>query len=531
MPVISIELDELRKLIGRELSLELFLEKIPMMGASIERVEENKIDVEFFPNRPDLYSVEGVARALRSFLGYEKFKNYNVETSDVKLIVEHEVERIRPFILCGLVKEVELDYKAIQSIMSLQEKLHNTIGRKRRKASIGLHDFDKVKQPFIYKAVEPEEISFIPLGEKEKMNLKEILIKNDKGREFGYIVQSFDKYPIILDSEENVLSFPPIINGIITTVSEETKNIFIDCTGNDISSITQCLNIIATALAERNGKIYSVETVYDKIKYVTPDLKQKKTILRKKDVNKALELELEEEEIADCLKKMMYGVILQEKYVEVFTPRFRFDIIHPIDLIEDVAIGYGYDILKPTLSKEVTFGEALENEEKIEKIKELMLGIGFNEVNTFSLSNEEFSIFNPTKIMNPVSKEYGILRTSLIPSLLNVLKENKHRELPQKIFEIGDVVINGKNEKNFAFVIAHSKASFTEAKSVVNALIRELSFELKIEVGKRVGYIDGRCASLVKNKNNIGYFGEIHPELLSKFELINPTVGFEMCIK
>ncbi|MBR5999514.1 MAG: phenylalanine--tRNA ligase subunit beta, partial [Candidatus Methanomethylophilaceae archaeon] len=236
MPVMNTSYKDLVRMVGHDVPMETMLEQIPLLGGVIDEHEEGSdaIAIEFFPNRPDMYSAEGIARGLKAFLGYEPgLKKYDIGKSDVKAIVTDEVKKIRPCFVGCVVKGVTIDDQALKSIMELQEKLHTTLGRKRSKLAIGVHDLDKVKAPFTFKAVDPDEMSFVPLTKTEAMTPREILQKHEKGKAYAHLLDGFDKYPMIFDADGNVLSFPPIINGALTTVTVNTKNIFIDVTGFD----------------------------------------------------------------------------------------------------------------------------------------------------------------------------------------------------------------------------------------------------------------------------------------------------------
>ncbi len=536
MPVISLDYDDLISLMGLDVPIEDLVDKIPMIGSELERVEEKQIDVNFFPNRPDLYSVEGVSRALKGFFGIEiGLRKYDVKRSNVKIIVDESVESIRPFIVCAVIKGLKMTDALIKSLMDMQEKLHLTIGRKRKKVSIGVHDFSNVKAPFIYKAVKPSSIKFIPLGKTVEMNLAEVLQKHEKGMEYAPILENANVYPIILDSNDEVLSFPPIINGILTEVAEDTKALFIDITGTDIIAINSTLNIVCTALAERGGELYSVDVEYKDKRMTTPDLKPKTKKLEVKYTNSILGTDLSPHDMANCLGKMRYGTEIKKKYIEVSIPAYRNDILHPIDLVEDVAIGFGYENLESMLPKAMTFGGRIECEKFSKKLREIMIGLGFNETMTLALSGEkeQFKLMNlraarKVTIKNPISEEYTCLRISLIPGLLGVLRENKHHELPQRIFEVGDVVIDTENKRNIAGLITHSKASFTEAKSLIENILRSIGVKYQLSAKKHNSFITGRCAAIKREDEEIGLFGELSPKVITNFELGYPVIGFEM---
>lgn len=262
MPTVEFSFQELLKFLEKDFEPDELKEKISMLGVDLEKIDHDTIIMEIFPNRPDLLSIEGFSRNLKGLLDVDfGLIKYSIKKSEVKLFVDKSVEKVRPEISGAVIKNLQIDEKFLCSLMDLQEKLHLTHGRNRRKVAIGLHDFSKVKMPFFYKAVFPEEVFFVPLDMTEKLNLKEILEKHPKGKEYSFILKGKEKYPIILDSQQNVLSFPPIINAELTKISKETKEIFIDVTGTEKEAVEKALNILVTAIFDRKGEIYSVEII------------------------------------------------------------------------------------------------------------------------------------------------------------------------------------------------------------------------------------------------------------------------------
>ncbi|MFQ6135724.1 MAG: phenylalanine--tRNA ligase subunit beta [Candidatus Hydrothermarchaeales archaeon] len=542
MPVIEINYRDLSSLLGKEMPIEELVEKISMLGADIEGYSSRSMTIEFFPDRPDLYSAGGVARALRSFLAIEMgLKRYELKDFREVLKADGSIAGIRDYVVACEVSSVKLNDLLIQELMDLQEDLHWALGRDRKKVAIGVHDSSKIEGPYLYKTAKPEEVSFVPLDMEEEMSLKEILEKHPKGIQYAHIIDRFDRYPIILDSKGDVLSMPPIINGELTRVMEETTDFFVEITGTDFTLVSRALNIVATAFAERGWGIRQVEIEYPDKVIKTPDFSPVKRGLGVEYVNRMLGLDLTSSEIASCLEKMGFGVEDGENLL-VSVPCYRADILHEIDLVEDVAIGYGYQNFEPVLPKLVTTGEKHPMEKYCEKVRSAMIGYGFTEVMTLMLTNEE-SNFLDTKtegeaveIKNPISEEHTIVRTSLLSSLLEVLKINKHRELPQKIFEIGDVIFLDKDvetgaldKKKLCSCSIHSKASFTEIKSVVEGVLRDLGVkDYQIKRSDHASFIEGRRATIKASDLDVGYFGELHPEVITNFELEYPIIAFEI---
>lgn len=538
MPVITFNYKDLVNLIGKSIPKEELIEKIPMMGADLDKVEKDEISMEFFPDRSDLTSVEGLARSARAFFGIKTgLKKYSVEKSDIEIVVDSSVKQVRPYVVTALVKNVTMTDELIKSLMDLQEKLHVGLGRNRKKIAIGVHNFEPVESPFVYKAVDPNSVQFVPLNKVESMTLSDILKNHEKGVDYAHILQDFDKHPIIVDKYNNVLSYPPIINGSLTEVTPFTTELFIDVTGTDEKAINSALNIVVTALAERGGQIYST-TVKDGSKtYITPDLTPKEMNISVDYANKILGTNLNPKEIESCLAKMGYDTKkVNDKKINVLIPAWRADILHEIDIVEDIAKGYGYENFESDFPTSLTFGKTLEDHKLHEALRSIMMGLGFNEVTTFTISNEtdeykKMGLSEKTHAIleNPIGEEFSCLRSGLIPSLLKILNENRHHPLPQQIFELGIVVDEKfKNKYNLAFAKIDAKANFTECKSYAEAIIRDIGLDFKIKDFDHSGFIEGRCAAIVKDNKEIGFFGELHPKTISNFELEHPIIALEL---
>ncbi|MCZ7381365.1 MAG: phenylalanine--tRNA ligase subunit beta [Candidatus Methanoperedens sp.] len=530
MPVITVYYDDLEELSG--IDKETVIKRIPMMGCDIERIEDDHIDVEFFPNRPDLYSTEGVARALKGFLGLETgIREFKVAPPVIKITKDKEIGKIRPFLACTVIRGMQFNSRSIESLMALQESLHWAVGRNRRKVSIGVHDLARIKPPFKYIAQRPD-FKFTPLDFTEPMTMREILEKHPKGIKFANILDKFDKYPLILDAEENVLSFPPIINGELTRVTEETTDLFIEVTGLD-QSVSVALNIVAASLAERGGRIESV-TIDEQAQ--TPKLEPAIMNLENKEVRELLGFDLTDEEIISCLQKMRYGARTSGNTIEVSVPAYRSDILHNWDLIEDIGIGYGFDKIKPELPSTSTTGKSHPISKLRDSLNEIMTGLGYFEVMPFTLTSEkvQFDMMRREKdegithILYPISEDHTIVRTTILPNLLEILSINKHRELPQRIFEAGEVVLDCRTQQKLGAAAIHPQANFTEIQAVVDAVLRERRIEYEVAESKDPAFIEGRRADIIIKGKIAGVFGEIHPGVISNFGLEHPIIGFEL---
>jgi len=540
MPVIGINVKTLCRLIGREIPADELVELISMIGSDIESFDSERINVEFFPNRPDLYSQEGVARALKSFLGMEKgLKKYSLLHPSSTLFIDKSVKKVRPFAVAAEINDVAFDDELISSLMEIQEDLHWALGRDRKKVAIGVHDAARISPPYYYKAVEPESMSFVPLGFSEALNLKEILEKHPKGVEYASIIKDSKKYPIILDSQGNVLSMPPIINGELTKVTLQTKNLFIEMTGTSMEALDKALNMLCTSFAERGAKIRQCKVVYDGREIITPDFTPEKMKIKPSRVNSILGLNLSIAEMQLCLEKMGYGTELEDNKIAVSIPSYRNDILHEIDIAEDVAIAHGYANFPRSLPEIASIGER-ENIANLESdARKCMLGYGFTEALTLMLTSEKRN-FDSMKlprspcasVKNPISEEHTIIRTHLLPNLLEVLEINKTSELPIKIFEVG-CTINEKLEEELKLCacIMSSKTDFSEIKSIFIGVADDMGIKGKVEELWHKSFISGRCAGLKKEGKITAYFGEIAPEVLENFEIEYPVTAMEILLR
>lgn len=537
MPVINFNLEDLKSLMGTKMEDHEVLDRIPMIGADFHDFDPStkEASIEFFPNRPDLYSVEGLARALRAFFDIELgLRTYDISASDIVMRVEPSVKNVRPYVVGAVIKGVSLDDKSIRSLMELQEKLHLTVGRKRAKVAIGVHDLDKVHPPFVYRAVPPESISFVPLAKEERMTLAEVLEKHEKGRDYKQLLDGKDLYPVILDARNEVLSFPPIINGRLTTVTTDTRNLFIDVTGTDQNTINGVLNIVCTSIAERGGVIETI-SLRGEEKGMTPNLRPKQWLLDVDRTNAALGLELEPLAMCQCLTRMGYSAEPKGRKVKVSSSPVRMDLIHVADVVEDVAIGYGYENFGNSKPISRTVGGERRMERVADLVRQMLVGYGHWEVTTLTLSSMDeqfckvpFPEVPAVEVLNPVSEDHNCLRVQLIPSLLTVLRRSRHRDLPQRVFEVGDVVIDTKRRKHLAVMSIHSKAGFTEMKSLAEGVLKELGVQCSLVPGEMGMFIPGRCAMVKVNGRTVGHFGELHPQVITAYELGHPVIAFEL---
>jgi len=556
MPTIDMDYNELEQLIGVKVNgdMEKLDDILSYVKSEVKLYDKitGIVNIEFKDtNRPDLWSVEGLARALRGYLGIEKgLKKYRTGKPVIEVHVDKQLKEIRPFICCSIIKDIELNDSIIRGLMHLQDKLDKTYGRSRQKTSIGIYDFDLITPPLSYSVAKPSAFSFVPLGFSEKMTLDEILERHPKGLEYGYIIKKNSVYPILLDAEKKVLSFPPIINSNdLGRVTEKAHNLLVEVTGTLHTTVLNTLNLVTVSLIERGGRAhastihYPTDQIYPAGEVVTPDFSSRNINLEVDFTNKILGLQLTGNCIADLLLTAGFDIANKnEKIVEVIVPCYRIDVMHPIDLVEDVAIAYGYNKIVPIWRDLATTGSAKPERRLVNVARELMVGTGYQEILTYTLSNPDtlFTKMNCEKgrvveVTNPKVVTMTCLRNWLLPGLIEFLSNNQSVEFPQKIFEIGQAILidekcetKTRDEEYLAAATSHVNAGFSEIKSVLDAFLRNMGVSWKIQSISHPSFLEGRTGAVIANGVNVGILGEVSPNVLSTWKLENPTAAFEI---
>jgi len=541
MPTVTLNKKAIEKIIGKKLNDEQLKDRISMLGTDLEKINNKEITVEIFPNRPDLLSEQGLGRALASFIGTKKgLKKYTTKkgTKDYKIIIEPSVKKVRPYTTSAIVKKLKLNNERIREIIQIQEKLHVSFGRNRKRCAIGIYPLENIKLPITYKAMPPEKIKFIPLESTKKMNALEILEEHPAGKAYGYLLKWEKEFPVFIDANNEVLSIPPIINSHNTgKITEKTTEVFIECSGHDFEVMKECINIIVTALSDMGAEIYHMTLEEGKKKTITPDLNPKSMKVDAKFINKLLGLELNDKQIKNCLEKMGYSY--SNKKVQI--PCYRTDIIHQADLAEDVAIAYGYENFEPEIPNVATIGKEDEFEIFKNKVTTIMTSLGLIETVSYHLTNK--NIHNKkmlcelklVELENALNNDYSVLRSWIMPSLMQVLGKNTNRDYPQKIFEIGNVFKhNDKTETGveenvrLAVIVCGKETNYTEVKQLFDSLMKSIGLNYNVKNDNHPSFINGRVGrASIKNKN-IAYIGEINPEVLDNFGVEMPASGFEI---
>ncbi|MGQ4891154.1 MAG: phenylalanine--tRNA ligase subunit beta [Candidatus Njordarchaeia archaeon] len=552
MPVLDITLERINELLGKDLTLDELEEMVFQFGMELESYKESseglQLKIEITPDRPDMLISYGFVRAIRKYIGLDKgLEKIRLNEGEYVIYVDKKVENVRPYIGAIVVKNVNLTENDLLDLIYAQEKLHETFCRSRVKASIGLYPFDKITWPLKYTTRPPKEIVFRPLEFNIKMDAEEILRKHPTGQKYAFILEGKREYPVFLEGSGNILSLPPIINSEdYGKVTVHDRNILIEVTGTHKPTMDKVLNFLTYAFEMIGGEIYKVKVVYPNHEETYPKIDPDERVIDKEYVKKVLGIDLSDAEIVELLEKMGYDAAkLDEDKFKVLIPPYRADVLHNIDVVDDIARAYTFDKFESELTPVFTIGAYLERKYIIDRIRELLTGLGYIEAFTFALTStsDQFE-----KMRLPVGKNYAeiggskekkinMVRVWLIPELIKMISFNKDKKKPIQVFELSEVVeldknfeSGAKNIYHLAAITAHSGASYTEIRRVLEYILDALGKQYSFERTSHPSFIEGRIAKIIIDDAEIGVVGEIHPEVLLNWGVDFPIAAFEINI-
>jgi phenylalanyl-tRNA synthetase beta chain len=539
MAVVTFELGDLERL---GISQEELIKVVDKLGMSLEKIENTTVFIDITPNRPDMLDIIGFTRAACYLLGKKvpKEKAYSIKGSPItQVMVTGNVKKIQPFIVAMVVKNVDLKGNNLKNLVNFTEKFCDTYGRKRKKISMGIYDYDSIKGPITYDASFEDE--FIPLGSTKKMNLNEILKETPQGEEYSHILGKAQKYPVLKD-QKGILALIPIVNSDNTKITQNTKNLFIDMTASTRNAAEHGLNLMACSFIDMGADVYSCEIIYKNKKEITPNLEYKEIKVKRTKAENTIGFWMEDNKVINLVNKLGYPAAKYGNHTIVYVPPFRLDVLNDQDIIEDIAIAYGYENIAPMPILASVIGEPDLLKEQINKISVFMVGLGFSEAMNTYLTNKElnfeklgrkYDAESTIQVAYAKTESITMLRTAILPSLMDNLSRSIHEKMPQRLFEIDKAFIlkdgNVVEKTNIAVVNEHSRANFSEIKSVVVQLLNMLDFKnYSIKELEDPAFIKGRSAGIILNNEQIGKFGEIHPKVLENFKLEEPVVAAEI---
>ncbi|WP_193309539.1 phenylalanine--tRNA ligase subunit beta [Halorubrum halophilum] len=571
MPVVDIDTDELRGLTGRtDTTDEEFKKDLFGLGLEFEgETDDGLLQFEFAPDRLDRLSVEGVARSLRYHYGDDRGV-YVPETNDAEWTIEvdESVPDERPYVTGAVIRGVDLDEGALDSLIQLQEKLHATMGRGRAKGAIGIHDLAMVKgaplqegaEPSIsYRGVDPDGVTFVPLDANDELTPNEVLADHDTGQTYADLVEDLDRYPAIYD-ELGLFSFPPVINGKRTEVTTGSRELLVELTGTDQWTIDRMCSIICYALSARGATIEEVEVNYTDgatapseygAELVRPNLDTDEKSVTHDRIETLLGVDFEPEEIVDCFERAGLDATYtldEDVTYEVEIPPYRVDVLHPLDLVDDVGRAYGFDNLEPRYPDVGTVGGRHERSRLEDAVRTSLVGLGFEDLLNFHMTSgrenydrmhvepgtDAFGGGEPVAITEPYSEEYTQLRTWALPSLLMLLERNTHNAYPQDVAEVGFAAerddaanTNVAERRHVAGAVARRDASYEAAKGRLQSVCDDFGADLETPRTEHPSFIEGRTAAVVIDGETVGVIGEVDPAVLVEHDLEVPVAAFE----
>lgn len=575
MPKIEVNESLFFKLLGTKYNYDVLEQKLTCGKAELDEKpdeslpeSERSIKIELNDtNRPDLWSTAGIARQLKVHNKLSKSVDYaaflsNKEKSlpineglktkvDRIIKVDPALKDIRPFMTAFVISGKPIDEHMLIDIIQTQEKLCWNYGRKRRSIAMGVYRSKLIEWPLSYKACDPDKTSFIPLASEEKMTLRQINTEHPKGKDFGWIIEGEKLFPLIVDAKDEVLSMPPVINSAsLGAVEVGDSDLMVEMTGTDMDSLLLATNIVACDFFDAGYTILPVrvehpyETGYGK-SITTPYYFQKNTKARLSEINRLLGHNLSAQEVKEALAKMDCKVETQEKdgetIFDLYPPAYRNDFLHEVDIIEDVAIGKELSFFTPEKPHDFTIGRLSPLTLYSRKAKHLMVGMGYQEMIFNYLGSKKDYIekmnIDDTKVIeiaNPMSENYQFVRPSIIPSLLAAESVSANAVYPHKIFEIGKVAFLQEEEntgtrtrQNLGFITVSADANFNTGASEVASLLYFLGHEYSVKESDDPRFIKGRQAIILKDKEEIGIFGEVHPQVLENWDIGNPIFACE----
>ncbi len=558
MPTITIRRTDLERLAGRRIAIDALDDLLPLVKGELKEAgadgDELRIELND-SNRPDWWCVEGIARQIRLAGG----RGSGAVSPRVarprrgrlpQIRVEPPVLSIRPYLGACIARDIPIDALLLEQLIQTQEKLADIFGQKRRTLSIGYYRLDPLTFPLTYTAVKPTAAVFVPLGMDRPLTLEAMLDDHPKGREYGHLLRGASLLPYFVDAAGTPLSFPPITNSReVGEVRVGDRNLLIEVTGTELCLVTLLVNLLAANLSDRGATIEPVEVVYPKAteygKTVVMPYDPETSLLLPRDSPAAVLGErLNEADVMTALRRAGHRVVKAAGGWTVTPPPYRGDLMHAVDLIEDIAMVRGYARMSPELPKAFTVGAVTVQTRIEDRVREWMVGFGFHEVLSNMLSSrsdlvEKMGVEEPVvEVENPLSQQYAVLRQWLLPSLLRTEAASGHAFYPHRIFEVGEVttVTGGEAARrsltgsHVAALWAAPSVSFSELHSVLELFMLEGGLTYQLEPAAHPSFLEGRAGRVMIGGRPAGWIGELHPAVLERWKITMPCVGWELSL-
>ncbi len=555
MPTITVLKTDLEALAGKRFTpvqLESTLSLVKgELKEYVEATGELRIELND-TNRPDLWCVEGIARHLRPIKTSKPLRKPTRPSSAYRINVSKDIRQVRPYIGACVARNVGVTDTLLTQFIQTQEKLAELYGRKRQTVSIGLYPLQKIVFPVSYTTSAPDEASFVPLGVDRAMSLREILTEHPKGVAYGKIIADSPRYPLLVDARGAILSFPPIINSqALGAVAVGDDDLLVEVTGTDLRMVVLTVNIWAANLADRGATVEPVTIDYPWTtpmgrKVITPREIAKPVVVPLNLIEQVLGESIRPPEAGRLLTGYGHRVSGSGPTLKVTPPSHRDDILHPIDIVEDIAIARGYDSFAPEMPSQFTIGSLSAIERYADRVRELLTGLGFQETMDNILTSRHEVVERMSdrtvesrlvEVDNPMVETFAVLRPNLLASLLRVEAASSKAVYPHRVFEVGEAAtidpasdVGCRTDMRAAVLIAHAEAAFSEAHAALENLCYALNVSYRLDPVQHQTFIDGRAGTIVVDGRPIGVIGEVSPAVLEAWGVGMPCAVFDLAL-
>jgi phenylalanyl-tRNA synthetase beta chain len=507
--------------------------------------EDPELKIEITAEKMDMISTVGIARAINFHRGFLKeLPKYEIKKGILELHVKESANKVRPRTVAAILRNVPMTQELLDELIEIQEKIHDSFGRHRKKAAIGIYPMDEISFPITFQAEKPESITFRPLESKSEMNGKQIIEEHETGKKFAHLLAGKEVFPVFRDAKNNVLSMPPIINSHTTgRVETHHKDLFVEVSGHNLTHLDNILKVLISTCIELGCSAESIKVIYANKEVYELSLESVSDTISLDYVNKLIGIDLEEKDIKTLLPKVQYGFkAIKNNEIIVEIPAYKSDVWSDSDIADDLARAYGYNNIVPKIPSVDSIGEELEHTIFRNNIREQLVSLGFLELYTYMLtsSKQQYEMMNikeikHIKIIDSAEEGINMTRTWILPENLKSLTINRKNKYPQKVFECGFTIqkdstqdTKARNELHLSVSIAGPESNFTKIKEIIDTLSTLNSWELEFKESNHTSFIEGRSADIYSNKKIIGTLGELHPQVLENNNLIVPICALEL---
>ena len=551
------KLKDLNKYLKKKMSASQIKQSLIDMGMDVkgEVKKDNDVElkIEVTAERFDLVSTCGIARAINYYNGFsQKLYDFKTYKSKEKVIVNSNLKNVRPYTCAFLISNFDLDNKKLNEIIEIQEKIHESFGRERKKAAIGIYPIEKVKFPIHFESRDKKDINFHPLFSDRVLSFDEIITKNEVGRKYFHLIKHLERYAVFRDSNNEILSLTPIINSFKTgKVETFHKDLFVEVSGHNLELLNKIAIILATTFYDMGAKIKIIDVSYKTKKYnlnLNPTFEE----ISLNYINKLIGYDFNLKQVKTLLLKSMYELTSYKKtkndfILKVKVPCYKLDVWSDCDIADDIARAYGYNNLIPNSPVIDSSGKTLEFTKFKNRVREILTQNSFLEIYSYLLSSKEkqFSKMNLNEknykfinLKGAVEGGINVCRINVLPEILESLNINRKNSYPQNVFEVGMTIkedlskdTRAKNDEKLSVVIADTNSNYTKVKEIFDTINSLFDLDLKLKEKKFNFLIEGRSAKILFKNKEVGFIGEVSPKVLDNFGILVPVGSFEISLR